>query len=280
MEPKAKRRALENGDVSCHYVGNGRTADTCPPSNEHAVYLDYNATTPLETSVLDAIYSTLKYAWGNPSSCYAEGKMAKRIINESRVHVSKMIKSTPSDVLFTSGGTESNNMVFHSVINRFKQRFPPTGNSSANSTCLDGEGCCSQTTALPHIITSSIEHDSVILALKSLKSREKIELTVLPVSKETGQIKVGDIMLALKWNTTLVSVMLANNETGVIQVNALPNGFTLKVKCLKEHEISKGTRICLGLDVCLPSEYYFCLKVNPHSIYNFKGFDDYYHLLM
>lgn len=228
MEPKAKRRALENGDVSCHYVRNGGPANSSSPPNDRAVYLDYNATTPLETSVLDAIYCTLKYAWGNPSSCYAEGKMAKTVINESRVHVSKMINSTPSDVIFTSGGTESNNLVFHSVIDSFKNRFPPIESNKANSTCLDVEGHCTKTTALPHVITSNVEHDSVILALKALKNQEKIELTVLPVSKETGQINIGDITLALKWNTALVSVMLANNETGVIQVYSLSDGFALK----------------------------------------------------
>ena len=213
MEPKAKRRALENGDISCHSV---RPTATCLSPNRKAVYLDYNATTPLETSVLDAIYSTLKYAWGNPSSCYAEGKMAKRVIDESRVHVSKMINSSPTDVIFTSGGTESNNMVFHSVINRFNGGSPPVGDISASPSSLTVTG-----NNLPHIITTNIEHDSVILALKSLKVQEKIELTVLPVSKDTGQVKVGDVTLALKWNTALVSVMLANNETGVIQVNVL-----------------------------------------------------------
>lgn len=120
-------------------------------------------------------------------------------------------------MIFTSGGTEANNMVFHSVQNVLKNQADSRINSSPILPCQDLRENGIHTTALPHIITSNIEHDSVILPLKSLQKQGRIELTVLPVSKETGQIGVGDVTLALKWNTVLVTVMLANNETGVIQ---------------------------------------------------------------
>ena len=210
MEPNAKRKAVENGGVASHA---GKYMPTTAAENS-TVYLDYNATTPLEKSVLDAIYSTLKYAWGNPSSCYAEGKMAKRVINESRLHVTQMIDSVPNDIIFTSGGTESNNMVFHSVIENFNEKF----------ACMPSEGAnenCEEKNYVAHVITTNIEHDSVISALRSLQIKQKIELSVLSVSKETGQVKAGDVTMALKWNTALVSIMLANNETGVIQVTSL-----------------------------------------------------------
>ena len=221
MEPAAKKIALENGAVMSQVGVVGRPETnygTHQQWNDKTVYLDCNATTPLETSVLDAIYTSLKYAWGNPSSSYAEGKMAKRVIDESRLHVAKMVNCSPSDVIFTSGGTESNNMIFQSVMDGFNERFPSDTKNDENPKCLAREANGSEPTTCPHIITTNIEHDSVILALKSLQGRRKVDLTVLPVSKETGQVNVGDVTLALKWNTVLVSVMLANNETGVIQV--------------------------------------------------------------
>lgn len=211
MEPKRQRRAAENGDFPYLATSFKRVSHVATDSSKGTtVYLDYNATTPLETSVLDAIYTTLKYAWGNPSSSYAEGKMAKRVIHESRVHVSKMINCSASEIIFTSGGTESNNVVFHSVIDQFN-----AGLSSMSNNKKHLKSC------LPHIITTNIEHDSVILALKSLCNKEKTELTILPVSKETGKVNVDDITSALKWNTVLVSVMLANNETGIVQVQRI-----------------------------------------------------------
>ena len=234
MEPKAKKRVLENGGVPSYDVTHDKPETTFISPDRNTVYLDYNATTPLEPSVLDAVYSTLKYAWGNPSSCYAEGEMAKRVIDESRAYVSRVINCTPSDVIFTSGGTEANNMVFHSVQNMVTNQVDAKLGSSAILPCQDVKESGTHTTALPHIITSNIEHDSVILPLKSLQKQGRIELTVLPVSKETGQVEVGDVNFALKWNTVLVTVMLANNETGVIQVIALFIVFCLNFNMLME----------------------------------------------
>eukprot|EP00795_Rhopilema_esculentum_P001711 gene1711-16192_t len=194
-ETGAKTRAIGNGAVPFRVH-----ADL----NSKSIYLDFNATTPLAPSVLDAIYATLKYAWGNPSSSYKEGRMAKEIIDESRSHVARMIGGFATEIVFTSGGTEANNMVFHSVIRNFKRLSAES--QAQNMTC-----------ERPHVITSNIEHDSVILALMSWEKAGEIELTEVPVSKKTGQVNVEDVMLAIKQNTVLVSIMFANNETGVIQ---------------------------------------------------------------
>ena len=197
-ETEAKTRAIGNGAVPFRVP-----ADDL---NSRNIYLDFNATTPLAPSVLDAIYATLNYAWGNPSSSYKEGKMAKEIIDESRSHVARMVGGVASEIVFTSGGTEANNMVFHSVIRNFKRLSAES--QAQNMTC-----------ERPHVITSNIEHDSVILALRSWEKAGEIELTEVPVSKKTGQVNVEDVMFAIKQNTVLVTIMLANNETGVIQVS-------------------------------------------------------------
>ncbi len=206
MEQKqCRKRSLPNG------LSTDSTSEPAEESFEK-VYLDYNATTPLEPSVLDAIYASLKYAWGNPSSSYSQGKMAKKIVNESRKHVAEMINADQSEIVFTSGGTEANNMVFHSVIQEYNRNFCEKFDAYVSNGFRDQN---------PHVITSIIEHDSVILALKALEKKREISLSVLPVSKETGQVDLQDIFDAIRKETVLVSIMLANNETGVIQVQRL-----------------------------------------------------------
>eukprot|EP00794_Sanderia_malayensis_P018896 gene18896-20798_t len=200
----SKKRSLQNG-----LMEEEESEHAAEDDNGHQkIYLDYNATTPLEPSVLDAIYASLKYAWGNPSSSYAQGKMAKKIVTESRKHVAEMINADASEIIFTSGGTEANNMIFHSIIQDYQQSY--RGGHNSQQEYIDKCAC-------PHVITSIIEHDSVILALKALEKDNKISLTVLPVSKETGHVVVKDVTEAVQRETTLISIMLANNETGIIQ---------------------------------------------------------------
>ncbi len=205
---KSRKRNFNSKPKSKSNGVNMENNDEEGSPKEKKVYLDYNATTPLEPSVLDAIYASLKYAWGNPSSSYAQGKMAKRIVNESRLHVATMINANANDIIFTSGGTEANNMVFHSVIREFQ-------NNNKNRSKVFENGVKE---TRPHIITTVIEHDSVILALRALEKGGDISLTVLPVSTFTGQVLVSDVADAVQRRTVLVSIMLANNETGVLQV--------------------------------------------------------------
>ncbi|XP_003386612.1 PREDICTED: selenocysteine lyase-like [Amphimedon queenslandica] len=153
-----------------------------------AVYLDYNATTPLAPQVIDAITGSMRDHWANPSSNYTVGKESKAAIEKARGQVAKLIGGASENIVFTSGGTESNNIVFNCILR-------------------EGE--------VPHVITSTIEHDSVIKPLNHLKDNGSIELTcVKPVN---GYISVSDVMNSVKSNTRLISIMLANNETGAIQ---------------------------------------------------------------
>ncbi|XP_072295290.1 selenocysteine lyase [Eucyclogobius newberryi] len=167
--------------------------------------MDYNATTPLDPEVTRAITEALHEAWGNPSSTYTAGLKAKTIINESRENVARMVSGKAEDIIFTSGGTEANNLVIQSALEHFNRSFAEQNTHHSN-------GCL----GLPHIVSSNVEHDSVKLVLEHLQSEGKADATFVPVSKVTGRVEVPDVMAALRPNTCLVSIMLANNETGVI----------------------------------------------------------------
>ncbi|XP_013383385.1 selenocysteine lyase isoform X2 [Lingula anatina] len=184
---------------------------------EDMIYLDYNATTPLEDEVVETISRTLREAWQNPSSSYAtdtSGKSVKQIIDEARQNVADMIGGNVQDIVFTSGGTESNNMVFHTMLSHFEFKY----NKTALERQTEGHSISVPPDKnIPHFITSNIEHDSIKIVLQEYQTLRKAEVTFVPVSKDTGQIVPEDVIAAIKPNTVLVSVMLANNETGIIQ---------------------------------------------------------------
>ncbi|XP_038061039.1 selenocysteine lyase-like [Patiria miniata] len=178
-----------------------------------SVYLDYNATTPLEPQVLSAIHDALAKAWGNPSSSYAAGQKAKQIITKSRDDIASMIGAHREDVVFTSGGTEANNMVIHTAIQHFWRTFPLLDQSGHTTE----DGAPDHSKFLPHVITSNLEHDSVKLVLQHLVDERQAVVTFVPASKLTGHVEVSDIIAALRPTTCLVTIMHANNETGIIQ---------------------------------------------------------------
>lgn len=168
-------------------------------TDEKKIYLDYNATTPLESSVLSAIHDALRDAWGNPSSSYAAGKKASHVIKQARTSIASMIGASSGDIIFMSGGTEGNNMVIHSALEYF-------------------HGFNDQQDCKPHVITSNLEHDSIQLPLLNLKEQGKIEVTFVPASPDSGAVTAEEILQEVRPSTCLVTVMMANNETGVIQV--------------------------------------------------------------
>ncbi|XP_037530937.1 selenocysteine lyase [Nematolebias whitei] len=174
------------------------------PSKER-IYMDYNATTPLEPEVIQAVSEALRDAWGNPSSNYVAGAMAKDIINQSRQNVARMVGGKAEDIVFTSGGTEANNLVLHTALEHFRKTCRAAGEDHLNGS-----------SGLPHIITSNVEHDSIKLAAERLQMDGKADVTFVSVSKVTARVDVEDVMAAVHPNTCLISVMLANNETGVI----------------------------------------------------------------
>ncbi|XP_005311386.2 selenocysteine lyase isoform X1 [Chrysemys picta bellii] len=173
-------------------------------SVESKVYMDYNATTPMAPEVIQTVTEAMHEAWGNPSSSYTAGRKAKEIINKARESLARMVGGRPQDIIFTSGGTEANNLVIHTALRHFRE---------SQVLGQDGPG---EDHKRAHFITSNVEHDSVRLPLEHLVKEHMAEATFVPVSKITGQVEVDDIIAAIRPTTCLVSIMLANNETGVI----------------------------------------------------------------
>lgn len=154
------------------------------------IYLDHAATTPLHESVRKEMYSTSTEMLGNPSSIHGYGRSARKVIDESRRVLASSISAEEKDIIFTSGGTEADNLALIGV-------------ALANQ----GNG--------KHIITTKQEHHAVLHAAEFLEEIG-FEVTYIPVY-EDGKIRVEDITNALRKDTILVSVIFANNETGVIQ---------------------------------------------------------------
>jgi cysteine desulfurase NifS len=156
---------------------------------DHLVYLDHNATTPIEQEVKQVIIE-LTECYGNPSSIYAAGKEARSAIETARRSVSALINCTARRIIFTGGGTEANNLAIKGI-------------AFANSNHKN------------HIVTSAIEHPSVFDSCWWLE-KHGFWVTFLPVDAE-GRVNPDDLKAAITDKTCLVSVMLANNETGSIQ---------------------------------------------------------------
>ncbi|MDN5293072.1 MAG: cysteine desulfurase [Eubacteriales bacterium] len=155
------------------------------------VYLDHSATTPVDPEVARAMYECMLHNWGNPSSIHSFGREAKKAMEEAREKVAAAIGADdPAEIIFTSGGTEADNLAIKGVAEANAKR----GN---------------------HIITSSVEHHAVLDACKYLE-KHGFEVTYLPVD-EYGMVSVEDVRRAITDRTILISIMHANNEVGTIQ---------------------------------------------------------------
>jgi cysteine desulfurase len=155
------------------------------------IYLDYNATTPLDPAVREAMLPYLGEVWGNPSSVHHVGRRARALLDDAHDRVANVFRCKPSEVVFTSGGTESVNLALFGAARLLRDKGR-------------------------HIITSSIEHHAVLHAVNYLAKKEGFEVTYLPVDSE-GRVSAEDVRRALTPETILVSVMAANNEIGTIQ---------------------------------------------------------------
>ncbi|XP_031560303.1 selenocysteine lyase-like [Actinia tenebrosa] len=197
------------------------------------VYLDYNATTPLDSTVLQSIHDALRDAWGNPSSSHPLGRRANDVIKQSRQSIADMVGAQNSEIIITSGGTEANNMVFLTAI-RYYQEFLEMSENHA----LKG--------SKPQFIISNQEHDSVCLPVAHFAQVQAAEECIVNVEKDSGMVTAQAIKDAVKPNTCLVSVMLANNETGIIQPIS---EITQVIKSLnKERKLAGFPRILLHTD--------------------------------
>ena len=155
------------------------------------IYLDYNATTPLCDEARDAMLPYLDRHFGNPSSVHTAGREARAAVDNARDKISSLLRVKPNEIIFTSGGTESCNLAVLGL-----------------AKCPISRG--------GHAISSKAEHHAVLNAFEHLESRENFEVTWLDVSRY-GIVDLDHLARAIRPETRLVSIMAANNETGVIQ---------------------------------------------------------------
>ena len=155
------------------------------------IYLDYNATTPLCDEARVAMLPYLDRHFGNPSSIHAAGRDARAAIDDARDGIAALLGVRPNELIFTSGGTESNNLAILGL---------------ARSHAARGR----------HLICGRTEHHAVLHAFEHLQKRENFEVTWLACD-QGGHIRLGELEQSIRPDTTLVSIMRANNETGVIQ---------------------------------------------------------------
>lgn len=154
------------------------------------IYLDHAATTRPRAEVLDAMRETAEAAWGNPSSLHADGIAARRVVEDARVRVARVLGADPREVIFTSGGTESDNLAVIGI-----------------ARALRAKG--------RHIVTSRIEHHAVLHAGDALE-REGCTVARVGVSS-SGVVDPDEVASAIRPDTVLVSIMYANNEVGTLQ---------------------------------------------------------------
>jgi cysteine desulfurase len=157
---------------------------------DDAIYLDYAATTPLDPRVLEAMMPYLTEKFGNPNSIHAFGREARKAVDEAREKIAALLNCRPSELVFTSGGTESDNLALRGVAAAYRQK----GN---------------------HIVTTAIEHHAVLHTCRALQD-EGFEVTYLPVD-EHGLVAPEQVAEAVTDRTILVSIMHANNEIGTIE---------------------------------------------------------------
>jgi len=205
------------------------------------IYLDYNATTPIAKEVVEAMRPFLEEYFGNPSSVHAFGVKAKIAIEKARLQIAELVNCEPSEIIFTSGGTESNNFAIKGIA--LAHRY--NGN---------------------HIITSAVEHPAVFEVCKYLE-QNGFKITTIPVD-EYGIVKIGEIEKAIRPGTTLITVMHANNEVGTIQpieeISALAKEYGVFVHSDAAQSLGKIAVDVKKMGVDL-------LSIAGHKIYAPKG---------
>ncbi|MHA2395053.1 MAG: cysteine desulfurase family protein [Promethearchaeota archaeon] len=205
------------------------------------IYMDYNATTPIDPQVLDVMLPYLKDDFGNPSSSHVYGSRPYEAVELARGKTAAMIGCEPNEIIFTSCGSESDNQAI-------------TGLASAHG--MKG-----------HIVTSQIEHPAVLNTCKYLEERLGYRVTYLPVDR-FGMVKIGDLRKAITDETILVTIMHANNETGTIQPTE-EIGEIVKDRGIAFH--SDAAQSCGKIDVDVDSLRVDLLTIAGHKLYAPKG---------
>lgn len=211
------------------------------PQKNQQVYLDFNATSSLDSGLVEAIPGALKY-WGNASSIHWAGQNSKTVLREARQNLAMALSISPLEIVFTSGGSESNTTVIKGVFDELK-------NSSRNE-----------------YITTQVEHPSIIKTFQSLEALGA-KVHYLKVSR-SGELDMAQLNSLLSEKTALVSVMAANNETGVIfpvkEISRLAKAVGAKMHSDCVQAFGKIPLNLKDLDVDFAS-------ISGHKFYSLKG---------
>lgn len=205
------------------------------------IYLDYAATTPIDEEIIESYYKLLKANYGNSDSIHEEGTKAGTFLKKARMQIANLLNCKENEVIFTSGSTESNNTAIKGVAFAYQNRGK-------------------------HIITTKIEHPSVMDSCKQLEELFGFEVTYLDV-KEDGKIDLNDLKNSLRKDTILVSIMAVNNEMGSIQdIEGISN--VIKENSTALYHIDATQAMCKEkLNYNLADLYNF----SSHKFYGLKG---------
>jgi len=216
------------------------------------VYLDNSATTPIDPAVVEAMLPYLMAKFGNASSIHFYGQEARAALDKARHQVAALINARPNEIVFTSGGTEANNLAIRGLV----------------EARLNGDR---DLAAKPHVITSAIEHSAVLNVCDDLE-KHGVTVTYLPVY-ENGIIRMDDVKEAITDDTILISVMAANNEIGtlqpIVEIGKLVRELRGEGKKIWFHTDAVQAAGKMPLDV----EAIGCdlLSISAHKIYAPKG---------
>lgn len=213
------------------------------------IFLDYASSTPVDAEVFREMVPYLKTVYGNPSSMHSFGQKTRAVIEESRSRVASFLHASPQEIIFTGGATESNTLAVQGVARKKRKG------------------------GKPHIIISSIEHESVRGACETLRERGEATITELPVSPE-GLVDLKEVARALRDETVLVSVCYVNSVIGTVQSIAEIGGMLAKKKN------RWGEKVLFHTDAVQAAHYRDCntqelkvdlLTLSGHKIYGPKG---------